>query len=153
MKRLLALDMSSRCGWAFQSEDGAITSGVTPFLGTFNPGDRWVRFDAWLGTWGADLFIYEEPITVIKHKTSLGFGYAFEALLHRHAAVFAAKCIGVNVSTLKKYSTGMGNATKHQMICFARQINPEVNDDNEADAILLLEYARKRILNQKENAA
>jgi crossover junction endodeoxyribonuclease RuvC len=155
MKRILALDMSSQCGWAFQSEDGSIASGVTPFLGTLNPGHRWLRFDQWLNLPSFEqlnLIVYEEPIVHFKHRNGLGFGYGFEAILRLHCARKEIRCEGVNISTLKKWSTGDGRADKFKMVRFARQIKPDVSDDNEADAILLLEYARKRILKLKGGA-
>ncbi len=64
MKKILSLDMSGQTGWAFQSADGLIASGVTPFLATLNPGSRWLRFDAWLGGWQEvkpELIVYEPP--------------------------------------------------------------------------------------------
>jgi hypothetical protein len=152
VKRLLALDMSSHCGWAFQSADGSIASGVTVFLGTLNPGYRWVRFDCWLQGWAEvkpELIVYEEPIVHFKHKRGLGLGYGFEAILRLHAARKEIRCEGVNISTLKKWATGDGAADKWKMVRFARQFKADISDDNEADAILLLEYAKDRIVKFK----
>lgn len=151
-KRLLALDMASNCGWSFQSADGSVASGVTPFLATDNPGSRWLRFYVHLDGWcelRPDLVVYEEPIVYFKHKNGLGQGFGFEAILQLYCRQKEIRCQGVNISVLKKWATGHGNATKWQMVTFARQIDPEVSDDNQADAILLLEYARKRILKFK----
>lgn len=153
MKKILSLDMAGNTGWAFQSQDGSVASGVTPFLGTLNPGSRWLRFNSWLDAWSdlkPDLIVYEEPIMVFKHRQGLGQGFGFEAILRLHCARNELRCEGVNISVLKKWATGYGNATKWQMVTFARQIDPEVSDDNQADAILLLEYARKRILKTRE---
>ena len=117
-----------------------------------NPGSRWLRFDCWLDAWSdvkPELVVYEEPITHFKHRNGLGIGYGFEAILRLHCARKGIRCEGVNISALKKWATGKGNADKWLMIRFAKQIKPDVEDDNEADAILLLEYARKRILKFK----
>ncbi len=155
MKKILSLDLSSRTGWAFQSEDGAIASGVTPFLGTLNPGSRWLRFDGWLDAWSEvkpELIVYEEPIAHFKHRNGLGQGFGFEAILRLHCTRNEIRCEGVNVSVLKKWATGHGNATKWQMVTFARQFKPDVSDDNESDAILLLEYTKDRILKVKRSA-
>jgi crossover junction endodeoxyribonuclease RuvC len=149
VKRTLALDMASHVGYAFGHPDGQIASGVTLFLGTLNPGSRWIRFYSWLATWldaKPELIVYEEPITVFKHKQGLGLGYAFEAVLHLFCAREKIDCVGVNVSSLKKWATGDGRADKFKMVRFARQIKPDVSDDNEADAILLLEFAKAKIL-------
>jgi hypothetical protein len=153
VKRILALDMASNCGWAFQAEDGAIDSGVTPFLGTRDPGYRWLRFDCWLDAWEElkpDLIAYEEPIVYFKHRNGLGQGFGFEAILRLHCARKGIRCEGVNISALKKWATGHGNATKWQMVTFARQIKPNIQSDDEADALLLLSYANQRILKLKE---
>ncbi len=153
MKKILSLDMSGQTGWAFQSADGLIASGVTPFLATLNPGSRWLRFDAWLGGWQEvkpELIVYEEPITHFKHKNGLGLGYGFEAILRLHCTRQEVRCEGVNISALKKWATGDGGADKWKMVRFARQFNPDVSDDNEADALLLLQYARARFVTTRK---
>jgi crossover junction endodeoxyribonuclease RuvC len=154
-RKILSLDMSGAgTGWAFVNPE--LVSGVTPFLSTLNPGSRWVRFYSWLEAWAdanPELIVYEEPITVFKHKRGLGTGYGFEAILQLFCAQHEIQCIGVNVSTLKKWSTGDGRADKYKMVRFARQIKPDVSDDNEADAILLLEYAKNKIVKKETNAA
>lgn len=50
---------------------------------------------------------------------------------------------GVPVGTIKKHWTGKGNASKKEMLdeCFEREI--PVQDDNEADAVALFDYAMK----------
>jgi hypothetical protein len=151
MKKILSLDLSGQTGWAFQSADGSTSSGVTPFLGTLNPGSRWLRFDCWLEAWDEakpELIAYEEPIVHFKHKHGLGLGYGFEAILRLHCTRKEICCRGVNISVLKKWSTGDGRADKWKMVRFARQIKPDVSNDNESDAILLLEYARKVIVKE-----
>jgi Holliday junction resolvasome RuvABC endonuclease subunit len=146
MKKILSLDMSgSGTGWAFLRES-VLASGVTPFLATLNPGSRWLRFYCWLCAWmdeKPELIVYEEPITVFKHKRGLGLGYGFEAVLQLFSVQHEIQCIGVNVSTLKKWATGDGRADKFKMVQFARQIKRDVSDDNESDAILLLSYAKE----------
>jgi crossover junction endodeoxyribonuclease RuvC len=149
MKKILSLDMAGTTGWAYRYQNGAIGSGVTQFLSTLNPGTRWLRFYSWLATFlqiKPDLIVYEEPIVVFKHKQGLGLGYGFEAILRFFCVQHEIHCEGVNISTLKKWSTGDGRADKFKMVRFARQFKPDVSDDNEADAILLLEYAKARIL-------
>jgi crossover junction endodeoxyribonuclease RuvC len=149
-KHVLALDMSgSGTGWAFLGNKNSMISGVTPFLSTLNPGSRWLRFYSWLEAWTdvkPDLLIYEEPIVYFRHKQGLGLGYAFEAVLHLFCAREKIDCVGVNVSSLKKWATGDGRADKFKMVRFARQIKPDVSSDDEADAILLLEFAKAKIL-------
>src|ERR1039457_2167762 len=101
MKSILALDMGSTCGWAFQSALlGFVTSGVTPFLGTLNPGSRWVRFASFLDEWYAIarpyLIVYEEPIVVFKRKQGLGIGFGIESVLRLFCVQHEIHCEGVN---------------------------------------------------------
>ena len=54
---------------------------------------------------------------------------------------------GVHSATLKKWTTGKGNADKTAMIeADARRFGVPVTDDNEADALALLEYAKGELL-------
>ena len=48
---------------------------------------------------------------------------------------------GVPVGTIKKHATGKGNADKQAMVEAARRIGHHPQDDNEADAIMLLMWA------------
>jgi crossover junction endodeoxyribonuclease RuvC len=148
VKRILSLDLGSHCGWAFQSTDGAIQSGVTPFLGTLNPGHRWIRFEVWLGAWwerDPELIIYELPFVHMKHRQGLGISYGFATLLELFAAKKEIRLVGIAPTVLKMWATGHGNATKDQMLIFARSMKWDITDDNEIDARWLLEYARKRM--------
>lgn len=148
-KRILALDMASHTGWAFQDRAGRIETGVALFLGTLNPGDRWKRFHDWLGWYAVDLVVYEEPFVHASHKQGYGLGYGFEAILQLFCAQQKIRCVGVNAAHLKKWATGRGNADKFAMLKFARSMGWEMSDDNEVDARWLLEYARERIVKSK----
>lgn len=46
----------------------------------------------------------------------------------------------VNASTIKKFTTGKGNAKKPEMVAAAKALGYKILDDNEADAIHLLRY-------------
>lgn len=142
----LALDLGSQCGWAFQCMEGSIATGVTPFLGTLNPGQRWVRFALWLEAWGEskpELIVYEEPFIHFKHRSGLGVSYGFATLVQLFAAKRDIRCVCVSARHLKKWATGNGNADKQLMLRFARSMLWEINDDNECDARWLLEYSLK----------
>lgn len=154
MKHILGLDLGSNCGWALQDRTGAVATGVTKFLGTIEPGQRWIRFEAWLGAWGEpDLIAYEEPFIHFKHRSGLGISYGFKTVLELYAAKHEIRCVGVPTRVLKKWATGHGNADKALMLRFAQSAGWEIIDDNEIDARWLLEYARKRLIRFKENAA
>ena len=51
---------------------------------------------------------------------------------------------GVPVSTLKKFATGDGRAKKEAMIAAAKARGWNVGDDNQADAVWLLEYGKAK---------
>lgn len=48
-------------------------------------------------------------------------------------------------SDIKKHATSKGNANKDAMVAAARQRWPHVTDDNEADALWLLDLAKKEL--------
>lgn len=51
--------------------------------------------------------------------------------------------------TLKKFATGHGNADKQGMIAEARRrFKADLADDNEADALWILDWARREILSE-----
>jgi Holliday junction resolvasome RuvABC endonuclease subunit len=57
------------------------------------------------------------------------------------AAEHDIELMPVHTATLKKFSTGSGRASKTDMIEAAEQRGWNPQDDNEADACMLLEYA------------
>jgi Holliday junction resolvasome RuvABC endonuclease subunit len=61
--------------------------------------------------------------------------------MHTLAAVceeHGIRCVGIPVTTIKKYATGKGNATKEEMMDFARRRGFNPVDDNSADALAIL---------------
>jgi Holliday junction resolvasome RuvABC endonuclease subunit len=70
------------------------------------------------------------------------YGY----FMHTLAAVceeYGIKCVGLSVSTIKKFATEKGNATKEEMIAAAKLRGFNPIDDNEADALAILLLALK----------
>jgi Holliday junction resolvasome RuvABC endonuclease subunit len=57
------------------------------------------------------------------------------------AAEYSIELMPVHTATLKKWSTGSGRANKSDMIQAAIKRGWQPQDDNEADAQLLLDYA------------
>lgn len=144
---ILALDLGTNTGWAFKS-DGAIVFGSQRFQpGRFEGGGmRFLRFKQWL--------------TEIKQQ---GIGVVYFEEVRRHLGVDAAHCYGgfmatltawcehhqipyqgVPVATIKKHATGKGNAKKDAMIAAANVKGFVTDDDNEADALMLLDWAAKQ---------
>lgn len=149
MKIILALDLGTNCGFAYSSGK-KIKSGVRNFKATrFESADRrFVHFRAFL----------EE----VQKASILGIVMVYFEEVRKHIGVDAAHCYGgfkatlttfcddhkisyqgVPVGTIKKHITGKGNADKLAVIkaIQAKGFNPK--DDNEADALALLDYALK----------
>ena len=145
---ILALDLGTTTGWALRLSDRPIVSGSQSFKPSrFEGGGmRYLRFRRWL--------------TEIKASAQELHAVYFEEV-RRHAGVDAAHAYGgflahlsawcehhqipyqgVPVGTIKKHATGKGNANKTQMIEAARRLGFEPADDNEADAIALLDWAQ-----------
>jgi len=142
---ILALDMATKTGWAALF-DGKVISGVQNFKlkRGESPGMLFLRFRAWLRdvrelTDRIDLVAYEQAHHRGGAATQVCVGLMTDALAF--AAEIGAEAMPVHTGTLTLWATGKGNASKAMMIeaAKARGYNPE--DDNEADALLILEHA------------
>ncbi|WP_342049899.1 MULTISPECIES: polynucleotidyl transferase [unclassified Cupriavidus] len=152
---ILALDLGTQLGWALGLRDGKLRSGTESFAARRNegPGQRWLKFQAWLGqqyTSAGELqAIYYELVMAHGNRdnpnTLAAHVYGgFEAFLQAFADRNRIKLIGVGVGTIKKSATGKGNAKKEAVIAAMRSRGHRVQDDNHADALALLEYARQQ---------
>lgn len=146
-RAILALDLGSRCGWAMLPRSGRIASGVSEFKpGRFEgAGMAFLRFERFLadatdasGPFG--VVVFEE---VRAHAGTLaaqvygGFLAHLTAWCERHAVPY----LGVPVATIKRHATGKGNASKDDVINAMRARGHAPKDDNEADALALLDWA------------
>jgi Holliday junction resolvasome RuvABC endonuclease subunit len=142
---ILALDLGTRTGWALW--DGSRTeSGVQVFdlKRGESPGMRFVRFNGWLSSWAPNghrpaLVAYEQTHHRGGAATEIAAGFAtrIQEFCARHGIEHTA----VHSATLKKWTTGKGNADKRAMVAAVARRWKAVEDDNEADAIALLHYA------------
>lgn len=165
---ILALDIATSTGWALRDSLGHVTSGVQSFeLGRGeSPGMRFLRFRRWLlevtrdplptglalGGGGievradgrVDVIAYERAHHRGGAATAVCAGFA--AVMQEVAADLGIELLPVHTRTLKKHATGMGNASKHDMIAAAMNrwgisdINGPIDDD-EADALCVLSWA------------
>jgi hypothetical protein len=143
---ILALDLGQRTGWAVRSRDGAIASGVHEFRpGRFAGGGMiWLRFRAWLqeidetaGNLG--VVVFEE---VVAHR-GVAASHCYAGFLAHLTAWAEANKIpyqGVPVGTIKRHIAGKGNADKAAVIAAVRKLGFSPVDDNEADALALLNW-------------
>lgn len=150
--RVLALDCASKTGWAVGERDAAaqrrlIDSGVQEFdlRRGESAGLRFLRFRAWLRELRSvagpfNLVIFEQAHHRGGAATELCVGMTTRA--QEFAAEMGAEHASLHTATLKKATTGRGNAEKSDMIQAAQEVwGRRPADDNEADALCLLKYA------------
>jgi hypothetical protein len=147
---ILALDLGQRTGWAVRNSDGAIASGTVEFKpGRFEGGGMvFLRFRAWLQevdeTAGGIGAVYFEEVRFHRGVTAAHAYGGFLAHLTAWAEMFKIPYRGVPVGTIKRHVTGRGNADKDAVIAAVRALGFDPADDNEADALALLDWALKQ---------
>jgi Holliday junction resolvasome RuvABC endonuclease subunit len=146
---VLALDLGQKTGWAVRNTDGAIASGTVEFKPSRWEGGGMVylRFRAWLqgvdGTAGAISAVYFEEV---RSHRGVAAAHAYGGYLAHLTAWAEAQQLpyaGVPVGTIKRHVTGRGNADKAAVIAAVRRLGFDPKDDNEADALALLDWALK----------
>ena len=172
--KILALDTATKTGWATLI-NWQIESGVQDFTKKRgeSPGILFLRFNAWLmgialktlpGSTAAapfteiledgykpfDVIVYEQAHHRGGYAANLCVGLTTR--LQEFAARIGAESMAVQSGTLKKATTGKGNASKEEMmVWFKEQTGRDPIDDNEADAYALLMLACKELtLNEFE---
>ncbi len=142
----LALDLGTNTGWAISSSAGVITSGTESFkVGRFEGGGmRYLRFSRWLdemGSHGLAGIWFEE----VRRHAGTDAAHVYGGLMATLTAWAENRKIpysGVPVGTIKKHATGKGNANKEAMIAAAIRWGFKPSDDNEADALALLQLVQ-----------
>jgi hypothetical protein len=144
---ILALDLGQTTGWAARSRDGMITHGTAPFWpGRFEGGGFvFLRFRQWLKEVDAsldriDCIVFEE-VRGHRGTTAAQIHGGFLAHLTAWAEDNQTPYEGVPVGTIKRHITGKGNATKEDVIAAVRAKGFSPVDDNDADALALLDWA------------
>lgn len=147
-KRILALDLGTTCGYALTFSQGGFTSGFENFKPKNHEshGKRYLNFKTFLES------------TIITNDWCV-----FYEMVHSHAGTDAAHMFGgymatlqsfceereisyqgVAVGTIKKGITGKGTASKDEVKeAVSRIIGTKKDNDNEADAIAVLNIALK----------
>jgi hypothetical protein len=146
---ILALDLGQKTGWAVRNVDGAIASGTAEFKpGRFEGGGMvFLRFRAWLQevdetTGGVGAVYFEEVRSHRGVAAAHAYG-GFLAHLTAWAEMFKIPYRGVPVGTIKRHVTGKRNADKEAVIAAVQALGFDPADDNEADALGLLDWALK----------
>jgi len=156
---ILALDLASQTGWALSRLDGGEASSGTLRLAGDEPEEKGAVLLGWL----IDMFtvspfhhlIYEAPIPVSHmggktnaRTTQITFGLPMVAgaaaikLGVKGGRVRKARPNDVRKHFIGTRSAGDKNSTKRAVITRCRQLGFDPADDNEADALALLDYQR-----------
>jgi len=147
--KILALDLATKTGWAHS--DGP--SGVQSFALSRgeSPGMRFLKFRGWL-----DRVATEAPFQVVAYEQPhLRGGHATEVLagmvgiLQAWAADHGIETVMRHSGEIKRHATGKGNANKDAMIETAKERGWSPEDDNEADALWLLDLMNKELGNEE----
>ncbi len=144
---VLALDLGANTGWALRSADGTITSGIVEFRNDRwqGGGMRFLRFKQWLAevkqaSGGLDAVFVEE----VRRHAGVDAAHAYGGFLAHVTAWCEHNAIpyeAVPVGTIKRHVTGKGNANKEAVIAAVRGLGFDPADDNEADALAILDWA------------
>jgi len=151
-KKVLALDLATNTGFARNYGPEPRTGSVSfeapkPSkklgIGKAHVGHVIAEFDTWLSTNYADemrpdFLVLEEPHMRGGAPTKMGVGLWAIAVASACNGEVPVMC--VRTRDLKISFTGIGNASKDDMIAMARRRGYDPKDDDEADACLLLEY-------------
>ena len=159
--RYLAIDPGTHCGWA--TWDGEhVESGVEDWTGPEDDdsyGSRFNRFFDWLCVDGPPHDLMPGATLVFEDQLGAGqrnmaarmLGVGYQAVIMMEAANMGWKLRTVAPSQLKKWATGNGRAGTDDMIeaaeewCRRWEIGDTITDDNVADALLLLAFAREEV--------
>lgn len=147
---ILALDVATTTGWALYV-DGKIISGSKCFKGNrFEGGGmRYLRFRReFLNNFRTVREIWYEEVRRHEGVDAAHAYGGFIATLHAWCEEMAIPYKGVAVGHIKKHATGKGNANKAMMIAAMKSRGFNPIDDNEADALAILDL----VINQKRGA-
>jgi crossover junction endodeoxyribonuclease RuvC len=147
--RLLALDLATKTGWA-HSYGASGVQDFSPRRGD-SPGMRWLEFKAWLcrllDSSPADVIAYEQA-----HHRGGAATHVAHSLISCVEQVAAERGIEVtsrHTATIKKHALGRGRGDKLEMIEAAVQRGWFPKDDNECDALWLLDLVKRELSEAK----
>ena len=147
---ILALDPATQTGWAHSNARSGSFSIARP---NQPEGRKYIDLIGFLEhsreRWGMDWLAYEDATFGTPHAHVKVFHAKIQAILLYFAALHGIRTIAVKPTELKQIATGHGRATKEQMKRAAKvQLGVEVVDDNQADALFVLECAKLEIANR-----
>lgn len=149
--RVLALDLGSKCGWAKSDYEHGVW-----ILGKQGEPTN-VRYDRYREMLRAaltdDVDVVTAKIAVYEKVRSHGragsdaqhmYG-VFEYITQEECKLAGIPLVAAEVTTIKKYATGNGRASKAEMVYAAQnKWGNAVKDDNEADALWMMDFVFSR---------
>lgn len=165
--RILALDLATKTGWAFSDGNGTLLSGVQDCSVRHREsrGMLYVRFGGWLRGFLAsqpvDVIVYEQPhlrgggasTATVGLETRVHELHAESGAAWNYTAIHGATAMKAVLGTANPGGIGKGaakgarrEANKAASKAWAeRKLGRPPLDDNEADALLLLEWACREL--------
>lgn len=141
---ILAIDIGTTVGWALLTE-GKVVSGrfdMRPAEGE-KPGIRFLKFRReFLPNFRSVREVYYEEVRRHEGTHAAHIYGGFWAILCAWCEENTIPYRGVEVAAIKRHVTGKGNANKLAMIEAMRKRGYNPVDDNEADALAILSFAR-----------
>lgn len=142
---ILALDPATKCGWAHSS--GASGTWDLSIRRDESDGMRLLRLAAKLAEvckgGGVDVIVFEAARHAApKMAGALVVQAELQGQIKRFATEQGIQYRGYSPTEIKKHATGKGNASKDQVRTAAELKFKPVADDNEADALWLLDLAK-----------
>lgn len=137
----LALDLGALCGYAIYKDDKVISGTKKLRVDKRASGSRFLDFRNWLIQVIKKYSINKVFFERVYGHTGTEAAHIFGGYMYTLATVcleLNIECVGLAVKSIKKFMTGMGNATKNQMIAAARSLGFDPKTDDEADAIAIL---------------
>lgn len=146
--RILAIDPASKCGWAHSS--GASGVWDLSVRRDESSGMRLIRLAAKLreikAGVGIELVVFEAARNAMpKMQGALVVQAEIQGQIKAWCEREGVQYRGYSPMEIKKHATGKGNAKKGAMIAAARSRGWNPQDDNEADALWLLDLVNTEL--------
>ncbi|HRG29440.1 MAG TPA: hypothetical protein PLJ00_16195 [Chitinophagales bacterium] len=148
---ILAIDPANITGIAF--DGGFATYNFTPRKGTskrageneyLRYGKMWDVLHQLRQEHQLEVIVCENASGFVRGKAAVKVSNEYRGVVKAFCAIHGILYVGVEPGDLKEFATGKRGAEKEEMIAAANALGYPGNNDNEADAYLLLQWARKQ---------
>lgn len=160
--KIIAVDPGSVTGWALDGRSGATNIAAlkaAPRKGRPEPEPEYVRCG---NLWGLLDVLYEGvPVTVVcegaagfmKGKHAVRVSNELRGVVKAWCAIRGARYVEVQPQDLQRFAAGRCQVPKDEMVRLARErYGYQGSDDNTADALHLLAWAKANLAAAKETA-